>query len=205
MKGQQISWQVLNVLNQDKKPWIPCGCIWAVTVSKEQMRPYKFPWKRMGQCWKYRWHTNDITEKKRTKPVQKGGLLVMFQGASQSAVPFVSMHGHLCVHWCACYSPRLHASDKGCVVFKIWWLDAYCEETVVPISIAVAFGGSSRLLFTLQTHGKQTSGAQIGEDSSLLGAQNTSPLVLGFPPPSCLTIQVLRLTLCKIASSIILE
>lgn len=136
--------------------------------------------------------THKDSGKKRTKPVQKGWLLFMFQGASQSAVPFVSMHGHLCVHWCACYSPCLHASDKVCVVFKIWWLDAYCEETVVPISIAVAFGGSSRLLFTLQTHGKQTSGAQIGEDSLLLGAQNTSLLVWGFF--SCLTIQVLRLT-----------
>lgn len=23
-------------------------------------RPYKFLWKRMGQCWKCHWHTNDI-------------------------------------------------------------------------------------------------------------------------------------------------
>lgn len=86
----------------------------------------------------------------------------------------------VCVHWCACYSPRLYAGDKVCVVFKIWWLDTYCEENVVPISIAVTSGGSSRLLFTLQTRGKQTSGAQIGEDSVLLGAQNTSPLLRAF-------------------------
>lgn len=43
----------------------------------------------------------------------------MFQGASQSAVPFGSMHEHLCVHWCTCYRPLLHAGDKVCVVFKI--------------------------------------------------------------------------------------
>lgn len=90
-----------------------------------------------------------MAEWRRTKPVHNEWLLFMFQGASQSAVPFGAMHGHLCVHWCTRFSLRLHAGDKVCVVFKIWWVVMYCEETVVPISATVVFGGSSRLLFKM--------------------------------------------------------
>lgn len=69
---------------------------------------------------------NQEFKKKRRKPSSGAEqsqpeqmIIFMFQGASQREVPFVSLHGHLCVQWCAYYSLRLHVGDKVCVFFKI--------------------------------------------------------------------------------------